>query len=380
MKYLYLILLLALLTSCRKNKYAEITGTTNGFTSGTMVIRDQDGRIKFSGDIEDGKFDFHLTVDTIGYYSMRIINMSAEGIRHPGYDFYLEPGKYTIVAQPENARQYPQITSTSDIQTSLSQYYDIANPLNAESAKDFGKYTAVLYDKNATDDDKGKAHEERNKIFAAESQNNIKALQEYVAKYPQNNVEAHIMAQLDYDSNPDECYPIYQKFTDEQKKSPEGVEEGEKLAGLMNLAPGNAAPQIAGTTPDGKPFDPKSVQGKITLVEFWTSDNELSKDNHNTLLFNSFSPLKTYNNFTIVSVSLDSVAKPWKDAVKAGGLTWTNISDLKGMNSPNVKNWQISKIPTYMLVDANWKIIKRDVNFGDLPSVMQDYTDKGKSK
>ncbi len=378
MKYLYPILLLAVLSSCRRNKYAEISGTTEGFTSGTLVIKDQDGHIKFSGDIEGGKFDFHLTVDTIGYYMLRIKNVSPLDIRRPDYDFYLEPGKYTIVAQREMARQYPQITSSSAIQTSLSQYYAILNPLIATGAPELEKYTDILYDNSATDDDKSKAHEGREKLFEAENQNKIKALQQFVDKYPDNKVEAHIMSQLDYDADPDAYFPIYKKFTDEQKKSAEGVAEGDKLNGLMKLAPGNTAPQIVGNMPDGKPFDAKLVSGKITLVEFWTSDNELSKSNHNTLLFNSFSPLKTYHNFTVVSVSLDSAAKPWKDAVKEGGLTWANVSDLKGMNSPNVKNWMISKVPTYVLVDGNWKIIKRDVNFGNLATDVGDYMDKAK--
>lgn len=380
MKYLYLILLLAVLNGCHRNRYAEITGTTDGFTSGTLIIRDQDGHVKFSGDIEGGKFDFHLTVDTIGYYSMRIINVSTIGLRRPGYDIYLEPGKYNIIAKPESARQYPAITSSSDIQNSLSQYYAIVNKLNAPGAKDLENYTEVLYDKSSSDGEKSKAHAERNKLFAAESQNMIKALQEYVNKYPQNKVEAHILSQLDYDSKPEECYPIYQKFTDEQKKSAEGVDEGDRLNGLMKLAAGKPAPQISGNTPDGKPFNPQTVHGKITLIEFWTADNEVSKDNHNYLLNNAFSPLKTYENFTVVSVSLDTVASVWKDAVKTGGLNWININDLKGMESANVKNWQITKVPTYTLVDGNWKIIKRDVYFGELADEVQDYMDKSKSK
>lgn len=380
MKYLYPVFLLAALSSCHRNRYAEISGTTKGFTSGTLIIKDQNGQTKFTGNIDDGKFDFHLTVDTMGYYNMRIANISAVDSHRPGYDIYLEPGTYTVVAEPESARQYPEITSSSDIQTSLSQYYAIANSLNAALAKDIEKYTDVLYNKSSSEDEKSNAHSGRSRLFENESKNMIKALQLYVDKYPQNKVEAHILSQLDYDNNANECYPIYQKFTDEQKKSVEGVEEGNKLGGLMNLTAGKPAPQITGSTPDGKPFSPQSVHGKITLIEFWTADNELSKQNHNKLLFDDFSPLRTYKNFAVVSVSLDTDPKAWKDAVKSGKLTWPNVSDVKGLDSPNAKNWLVNKVPTYMLVDGDWKIIERDVNFGELADVVQDYTDKGKSK
>jgi hypothetical protein len=380
MKYLYPILLLALLAGCRRNRYAEIKGTTNGFTDGTLTIKDQDGQTKFSGKIEDGKFDFHLTVDTIGYYTIRIKDLSWKDTRRPGYDFYLEPGTYEIVAQPESARQYPAITTTSTTETSLAQYYAIANVQDSAVARQIAKYNAIIDDKSSSSDDVTKAHEEHSKLLEMESKNKLKALKMYVDQYPQNNVEAHIMSQLDYDNNPEESFPIYQKFTDEQKKSTEGTEEGDKLNGLMKLAPGKPAPAIAGTTPDGKPFDPKSVQGKITLVEFWTSDNDLSKGNHQRLLGSSFSPLKTFKNFTVVSISLDSVATTWKAAIKDGGLSWTNISDLKAFNSPNAKNWVVNKIPTYILVDGDWKIIKRDVDFNDLADEVQEYMDKNHSK
>ncbi len=380
MKYLYLALLLAVLSSCRRNKFAEISGTATGFTSGTLIIKDQDGHIKFSGNIEDGKFDFHLTVDTIGYYTMRIIKISAMQNRIPGYDIYLEPGTYTIAAEPETARRYPAITSSSETQTELSQYYAIANTQNAAVAKGLQQYSDAINDKSSSTDDIAKARNLRDSLLNQQEKNKIRALATYVGQYPQSKVAAHILSQLDYESNADDCYPIYQKFTDEQKKTADGIEEGDKLNGLKKLAPGNVAPQLAGVTIDGKPFDPQMVKGKITLVEFWTADNELSRDVHSKLLHDSFSPLKTYQNFTVVSVSLDTDPKVWKNAVSSGGLTWINISDLKGDDSPNEKNWQATKIPSYILVDGDWKIIKRNIGFNVLSEELQDYMDKNKIK
>ena len=46
------------------------------------------------------------------------------------------------------------------------------------------------------------------------------------------------MYQMDYDSDPTTYNNIYQKFSNEQKKTNEGDEEGDKLSTLINLSAG----------------------------------------------------------------------------------------------------------------------------------------------
>jgi len=76
----------------------------------------------------------------------------------------------------------------------------------------------------------------------------------------------------------------------------------------------------------------------------------------------------------MVSVSLDIEHGVWANAVSDDKITWTQVCDLKGQDSPNVNNWQISKIPTYYLLDGtNWKIIKGNMLLGDVPDVMEKY-------
>ena len=54
-----------------------------------------------------------------------------------------------------------------------------------------------------------------------------------------------------------------------KRKTPEGTEEGDKLGDLVKLMAGATAPPLAGKTLDGKTFDPKSLNKKVILVEFW---------------------------------------------------------------------------------------------------------------
>jgi hypothetical protein len=120
-----------------------------------------------------------------------------------------------------------------------------------------------------------------------------------------------------------------------------------------------------GQTADGKPFDASTINKKLILVEFWRADNEDAGINHRNLLHDNFTPLIN-KDFTVVSVSLDTVKDVWKAALAKDGMTWTQVCDLKGESSPNFTNWQIAKIPSYYLVDNNWKILYRDISYGDV--------------
>ena len=75
----------------------------------------------------------------------------------------------------------------------------------------------------------------------------------------------------------------------------------------------------------------------------------------------------------MVSVSLDIEEGVWKNTVNDQKLTWTQLCDFKGQDSPNISNWQISVLPTYYLLTGDWKIIKRNISLADVPDEMNKY-------
>ena len=78
----------------------------------------------------------------------------------------------------------------------------------------------------------------------------------------------------------------------------------------------------------------------------------------NTFLKKAF---KDYheNGFTIVSISVDEAdAKDkWLQAINSGGLTWFNLSDLKGFENAVAKLYHITALPQNFLIDPGGKII-----------------------
>jgi peroxiredoxin len=369
MKHLYILLFLPLISACNRTKFIEMNGTVSGLSSGTVIVKDAANNNVATANIEGGSFHIKKILDSIGYFRLRIISDADADHRRTGYDVYLEPGTYTINTVAEEQLQYPEIKSSSATQTELSAYYAIANLRAAASGKKIEDLNTLGNSGKLSKEEIDKAASELDTALHARDKDKSAALQAYIEHNPKNHIEAHIMYQLDYQSDPETYNPIYQKFTDEQKKTIEGAIAGDKLAGLMKLEPGATAPPLIGNTPDGKAFDLKYIKKKVILIEFWRSDNDNGRANHANLISGNRSPLKN-KDVAMVSVSLDTDAATWAKAIKEDGMSWTQISDLKGENSPNMSTWQVSQIPSYYLIGGDMKIIKSNIPLAGVQAVI----------
>ena len=121
---------------------------------------------------------------------------------------------------------------------------------------------------------------------------------------------------------------------------------------------------------DGNSFSLDELDGKLILLDFWASwCGPCRRANPKIVsLYNKYHQ----NGLEIVGISLDGTSrqtepkKDWINAVQEDGLTWTQVSDLKGWDSEIREKYEFRGIPHTVLIDTNGRIIGENLNINQL--------------
>lgn len=131
---------------------------------------------------------------------------------------------------------------------------------------------------------------------------------------------------------------------------------------------GSEAPEIAMLTPEGKTLKLSDLRGKVILIDFWASWCRPCRV-ENPKIVKIFNKYKD-KGFDIYGVSLDKDKNSWQNAIKADGLTWNHVSDLKGWQNEAAQTYKVSSIPQSVLVDKNGVIIAKDLRAEQLETTL----------
>lgn len=114
----------------------------------------------------------------------------------------------------------------------------------------------------------------------------------------------------------------------------------------------------------------KENLGKATLIDFWASwCAPCRQENPNVVaLYNAFHS----KGLNIISVSFDEDAGKWKQAIAQDKLTWTQVSNLKGMQDPIALQYGIIQIPTTFLLNASGKVVAIDLRGDNLKAKVEE--------
>ena len=132
--------------------------------------------------------------------------------------------------------------------------------------------------------------------------------------------------------------------------------EVERLSAFSGERP---APEFSQELLTGGEAGPQDYRGKILLVDFWASwCGPCRRENPNVVkMYDEFKG----DGFEILGVSLDKDRDRWAAAVEKDGLTWPQVSDLRGWSNAAGRLYGVSSIPATFLLDREGKIVARNL-------------------
>ncbi|MDB5284053.1 MAG: Peroxiredoxin, partial [Bacteroidota bacterium] len=122
---------------------------------------------------------------------------------------------------------------------------------------------------------------------------------------------------------------------------------------------GQIAPDFEQANQHGKPVKLSAFKGKYVLLEFsssWCGPCRVM----NPQLVKLYNKFKN-KDFEIISVSTDVNRQTWLKTIKDDGLTWPQLSDLKGQQNEVATLYNINGIPHNFLIDKQGKIIEDNI-------------------
>ena len=176
----------------------------------------------------------------------------------------------------------------------------------------------------------------------------------------QGAVGAHVALTQIYNADYDLVSAVYEQF-DDADSSTVVSELRARVAALGKVAVGQPYVDFTQQDTTGVDLSVSSIDyDGYLLIDFWASwCGPCRAENPNLVtLYNDFKD----QGFEIVGVSYDTDGRKWKDAIVEDGLTWPQMSVLRGWDNESRTTYVINFIPQNVLIDSEGLIAGRNLS------------------
>ena len=338
-----------------------ITGTVNGLENGKTIILEKQDDVKGiisidTAKVENGKFSFKGTALEPSIHFLQVQDVQGK------IAFILEEGKisFTIYKDSIGKSKVGGTKNNDDLQSFNASAMKIQKKMMDYQTLNNQRYTDAQAKKDTV------VLNELMKEYT-KFQNEIIAISTaYPEKNPKSFISVLFVDNMFNNPNVDieKIKKVYNNLDGNLKKTKTGKVIQQKIDNFKSLAVGNRAPEFSAPNPAGKVTSLKESLGKVTIIDFWASwCGPCRKENPNVVaLYNDFHS----KGLNIISVSLDKDAAKWQEAIAKDNLTWTHVSNLKFWQDPIAELYNVKSIPATFILDANGKIIARDLRGAEL--------------
>lgn len=336
-----------------------VKGKIDGITSGRLYLLAQTGESK---------------MDTLGTALFKAPNFVLEGkVNEPivativvdkyggGFTFLAEPGAKYEALLKDGQGAYIRGGKLQDEWTSYVAYSDsLRHSLNGFKERHENLLKENKFRSASKVNDSLRVLEER---IGRETQEFLKRHDDLITAY---TVQTNALMR---EAGLEESIQMYESMGPGAKNTPSARIMKERIDRMKKTQAGVSAPDF--TLPDlnGNNVTMSKVPGKIKIVDFWASWCGPCRLNNPALK-------KLYEQYhskglEIISISLDDKKERWAEAVAKDGLTWVNVSSLKGWKCSVARQYNVTGVPAIYILDENNRIIATNLRGEKLTQFLQ---------